>query len=840
MLSATNNRREPLHVLRNGGDLKYYNFILPFKGNRGEFGGGSMTESNSSSTVLQDVRAYVDVWSSDKRANCSKPFIQQLLQMGAQVSQRFNKQVTHVIFHNGHPATWRKAKTSKVKLVSVLWVGRCHEDGVLVDEELYPALNDESNPFLNRRHRCMLPKETPERTPKNDRRMKKKLDEMMKAIAPKQSIVRDDSPFFTDEDGRVVYSPSYKRSEYMAERLKQMKEENENISPTASQTSSLEAKPSLGNSPTVFNFIYENTDEDSSATISELCPSHAKKKNVEESDAPEHNKLDELLCKDFDKPWLSPCRDVSTQLSISPLKCPDFTINEEERQTPEKQRLTNVLSEKYESGRAAQIPFGKVSNDDGEDPSEIKLTLQMKPCSSLDKTLELPNSMSEKGRPNINWAESLTDTKRTTGNCPNAVSSPPPMLEDKIQPRGRLSAVQRSFSSPCSSSIVTSSSTDGKDNVFDDYFASANHHKKPDRPLSSVPFDLSALAIPSEFKCVPGKRKLRSESAKSFKKIKPGNEDCGSGLQCVANICPQKEDEGLPAFVRSNRTRSLNADNRKQSTLPNVGASNGESEHEKTSHPAILMEKTTTFYMEMNPVVCPLPQPFQSKGRKSTKADSTEMPAEGQKMSNKCTHSIFQKMGKEKLVRTLVMTSMPSEKQNTVVQVVKALGGFSIADQVCESTTHVVSGEHRRTLNILLGIARGCWILSFEWILWCLEQRQWIPEEPYELSEQFPAAQICRLQRHLSSGNHHHHQQDLFQDMPPMFVSQNSQPPAPILMELIQLCGGTVCKTVRQAGICIGKYNGRRPLGNRILSEQWVLDSITSLKQLSYDDYDLA
>lgn len=55
-------------------------------------------------------------------------------------------------------------------------------------------------------------------------------------------------------------------------------------------------------------------------------------------------------------------------------------------------------------------------------------------------------------------------------------------------------------------------------------------------------------------------------------------------------------------------------------------------------------------------------------------------------------------------------------KQHIVDQVVKTLGGFSIADRVCESTTHVVSGSHRRTLNILLGIARGCWILSFEWV----------------------------------------------------------------------------------------------------------------------------
>lgn len=55
-------------------------------------------------------------------------------------------------------------------------------------------------------------------------------------------------------------------------------------------------------------------------------------------------------------------------------------------------------------------------------------------------------------------------------------------------------------------------------------------------------------------------------------------------------------------------------------------------------------------------------------------------------------------------------------KQSTVVQVIKTLGGFSVVDRVCASTTHVVSGSHRRTLNILLGIARGCWILSFEWV----------------------------------------------------------------------------------------------------------------------------
>ncbi|XP_011240361.1 microcephalin isoform X7 [Mus musculus] len=90
--------------------------------------------------------------------------------------------------------------------------------------------------------------------------------------------------------------------------------------------------------------------------------------------------------------------------------------------------------------------------------------------------------------------------------------------------------------------------------------------------------------------------------------------------------------------------------------------------------------------------------------------------------------------------RTLVMTSMPSEKQTLIIQVVSTLKGFSFAPEVCETTTHVLVGKSARTLNVLMGIARGCWILSYEWVLLSLELGHWISEEPFELSETFPAA----------------------------------------------------------------------------------------------------
>ncbi|KFV91441.1 Microcephalin, partial [Eurypyga helias] len=96
----------------------------------------------------------------------------------------------------------------------------------------------------------------------------------------------------------------------------------------------------------------------------------------------------------------------------------------------------------------------------------------------------------------------------------------------------------------------------------------------------------------------------------------------------------------------------------------------------------------------------------------------------------------------QKTTRTLVMTSMSPEKQNIVIEVVNKLGDFLFSDDVCETTSHVVTGSPRRTLNVMLGIARGCWIVSYEWVLWSLELGHWISEEPYELSSSFPAAPV--------------------------------------------------------------------------------------------------
>ena len=44
------------------------------------------------------------------------------------------------------------------------------------------------------------------------------------------------------------------------------------------------------------------------------------------------------------------------------------------------------------------------------------------------------------------------------------------------------------------------------------------------------------------------------------------------------------------------------------------------------------------------------------------------------------------------------------------------MGSFHLIDEVDDSTTHVICGEKRRTLNVLYAIARGCWLVSQEWV----------------------------------------------------------------------------------------------------------------------------
>ncbi|XP_050982686.1 microcephalin isoform X2 [Labeo rohita] len=785
-----------------------------------------MTGKTTSTAFLKDVVAYVDVWSASRTEDYSDPFIQQLMDMGAEVSKTLNKQVTHVVFKHGRPSTWKKAQKMGVRIVSVHWVARCKESNERVNEDLFPAQNEDSKlHHLNKRtHRCMQPRDIPVKTPENDRRMKRKLDKMMEGLISSSPIVSDASPFVIDEENGVVYSPSLKRSDSMARRLREMRAQREHLSPTASQM--LESgsgcdspsRPSLGASPNLsflqhleeepldcFTTSHYHSSEKTDEQGKHNCHKKSRRSLVNNTGEKKQSTLESYINK--------PCSERK-QRSHLKLQTENSGISVKLSSSPERPRSSlpeSLTKTKHKNNKTIQQSKELQTNS---------TRLYSKKPSSLDRC----------------FTEIESDGSVT----------PKPVHKFQCQTSAALHSVDSVGDLP-SRDLV-----DGE--MFEDYFSPANNALKrrvvlfgsTSEKLHMPAFDLEDSKKRKGKRLCGKKRKHEKINIKDLVDLSDlAPEMHESRPECLSvKMCelPRFEEIKLETSAKKQRTQTRLSsavlfEGKKRKTSTELSPAN-----EKTSMATSpVSSSAVNVKLQIQNCLETDPDPkngiekkqmglkIVGKENKSTTDGSIERSPE---MSSKPINMKKDKYMKKN--RSLVMTSMPTEKQEIVFQLVRNLGGFTVVDNVCESTTHVVSGSPRRTLNILLGIARGCWILSFEWILWCLEHRQWVPEEPYELSDHFPAAPICRLQQHLSAGEH---QQDLFQHQRPMFVSSHSQPPCSSLVELIQLCGGTVCRSVRQAGIFIGEYNGKKPEGSCSLSEQWILDCVTHLTLLPYENY---
>ncbi|XP_053476486.1 microcephalin [Ictalurus furcatus] len=757
-----------------------------------------MTSEKVPAPVLKDVVAYVDVWSASKTENYSDPFIQQLRDMGAQVCKTLNKQVTHVVFKHGHQATWNKAKKMGVKIVSVHWVARCKENCEHADEHLYPAYNEESqlSHLKKKTHRCMQPRDIPLSTPK---RLKRKLDKMMEELARSSPVDPDTSPFIIDEENGIVYSPSSKRADTMAQRLREMRAQRENLSPTASQMQGSpmddSTRPSFGGTPTDLNLLLLEEEEEASD-----CLSHTGEKDLHE----QHKKFPTKKTSNRHVEKTPPDLDAGVRFSSSGVKLPVKVPQNKKRSRScsevTKQSSLDCYVNAVSSKNPASLMLSEPKAGATEKPRQSLGNREKSQISSSVSSMETGVSQIPQSRKEIKTYSDLGDRDGTRSPKFAYSSKSKDLKIKKVFDKKKQADVPGSGDR--FDARNNNDNDDNDDSVFEDYFTSVND--------------------------APKRKVLVVHSASDAERL------------------PSFDLEPLNRTRRKNRLQENCSRNTKSNTLNNGGIPEESGPAEEEEFPARMgaslpVPKESVFEK-------PEQEPAAKKQRRRTKqnsftlSESTHSKSTSDGLTDRCTE-LCSDMNTKRIVkmdkymkknRTLVMTSMPTEKQQTVIQVVNSLGGFTVVDTVCESTTHVVSGSPRRTLNILLGIARGCWILSFEWILWCLEHRQWVPEEPYELSDQFPAAPICRLQQHLSAGEH---QQDLFRDQPLMFVSSLSQPPCHSLTELVQLCGGAVCRSIRQAGICIGEYKGKKPEETKCLSEQWILDCVTHHVLLPYDHY---
>lgn len=79
--------------------------------------------------------------------------------------------------------------------------------------------------------------------------------------------------------------------------------------------------------------------------------------------------------------------------------------------------------------------------------------------------------------------------------------------------------------------------------------------------------------------------------------------------------------------------------------------------------------------------------------------------------------------------------------KSLIKSIIKSLGMAEIELNVSKRTTHVVS-TGVRTVNLLRGIIRGCWLVTLEWVLKSLENNGWLDPEEFEMKHFSKAVQV--------------------------------------------------------------------------------------------------
>ncbi|XP_011710143.1 microcephalin isoform X2 [Macaca nemestrina] len=742
--------------------------------------------------ILKDVVAYVEVWSSNGTENYSKTFTTQLVDMGAKVSKTFNKQVTHVIFKDGYQSTWDKARKRGVKLVSVLWVEKCRTAGAHIDESLFPAANTNEHlpSLIKKKRKCMQPKDFNFKTPENDKRFQKKFEKMAKELQRQKTSLDDDVPILLFEsNGSLTYSPTIKinssHHSAMEKRLQEMKERRENLSPTSSQ------------------MIQQSHDNPSNSLCeAPLNISHDTLCSDESIAGGLHSSFDDLCgnseCGNQERKLGGSINDTKSDMCISSLVLktnnthlsPSFAHLD--KSSPQK-FLSNLSKEEINLQRNI---VGKIVTPDQ------KQAAGMSQETFEEKYRLSPTLSSTKGHLLIHSRPRSSSVKRKRVSY--GFHSPPKekckrkrSIRRSIMPRLQLCRSEGSLQ--CMAGPALEALGCGESS-YDDYFSPDNLKERnsenlpPESQLPSNPAQFSCRSLSkkertsifemSDFSCV-GKKPRTVDITSFTAKTICSPQKTASGEGCATFSCvtseessapeetlrycrqagpQQKEDawpegngfsytiedpalpkghdgdltpfEGILEEVKEAVGLKSTQDKGTTSKISNSSEGEAPSEHEPRSVVDCNVERSAEEKEN-------LPGGYSgSVKNRPTRRDVLDGSCDSFKDLIK-PHEELKKSGKgKKPTRTLVMTSMPSEKQNVVIQVVDKLKGFSIAPDVCETTTHVLSGKPLRTLNVLLGIARGCWVLSYDWVLWSLESGHWISEEPFELSNHFPAAPI--------------------------------------------------------------------------------------------------
>ncbi|CAN0182539.1 unnamed protein product [Lampetra fluviatilis] len=650
-----------------------------------------------------DVVAYVDVWSSSHRDNYTWAFSKQLLMMGATVSRRFTKNVTHVIFKDGLESTWSKAMRTGVKLVSVLWVDNCLKSQKYLDEALYPVRCDpRTTPdYCNKKRRwrrplCVYDLEDED---SRDKRLQKKLQKLTQQLDnQKTATVGPDCLILAfDDEGQPVFSPMVTRSpvldrvKSMADRLQEMKARHENISLTGTLVCiSGEHQTSTGNC--------KNSSELSSFDLADVLPVPLCTDTETQSSSTNIGSLTDTVSK-------------TSSNSLDKYTCGGRNSSDDILVTGEV-RMETATSERHKATRL-------IGENVAAHEEDIMVESDLAPivnCNSAGGTgFHSEQSAATSAVFETSRKRPHADYTRTPGSA-------------RSRKKQKLQQV------PESPSCIS---------PFDDYFLPENVQELAPRNQDVIKRVSALFGTPKT-------------NTNSRRESQDGSKITGSSIVSLdgptrtsSNPQQQRIDEEPQMKPQTKTTRGpeiVGETTATHSITNNKGVKKFRLYSVKQE--GYLAEVTYTTHV----VRRESPRPPVEQEKKDTDTDSTRLFTSWEDLRDFPGQQLPQNddfLGKPEQVAPLFVSRVSDlscrgcvhRQRSRVHRVVRKLGGFELGEDVQESTTHVVLGSPRRTLNALLGIARGCWLLSLAWVLESAECGHWLEEEPYEMTDTFPAAQ---------------------------------------------------------------------------------------------------
>ncbi|XP_023176535.2 microcephalin isoform X2 [Drosophila hydei] len=837
------------------------------------------------SEILKDVIVYVEVRTgNDNRSEGVKNIISKL---GAQTNDRLLRNTTHVVFKDGLLSTYKRAQSWNIPIVSILWIEACKVQRRLCDPKQFPISNIHMYEFPElygklSRVRCMQP----------DSELKKRKrpgtptsSKDRNNLTPK-SVTKPISP----TNPQTPITRFFKT-------LSQTKQQQEDVGAESPATNLLNRINSGCFTPfKVQNQMDTQTPTDKEnkivannkdATQKELFPCQEKSvgrikrrsasvtvDSTQERSRPLREIRRSSLAFDSTTPVVAETLSTVPRLTRrrSQLK------STEKANTEEKESDTSSASASSSASAAAAVSVSVVVAKTVVEPrAKRRCSLQL----SDTKTNLQEKTRNQRRRSASHNSSFKSDTPTAAKNPPTfeAITEEPQSIAESTPPANKTNYVQETMEISSSRATIIGRATERRTVYTVEQMQISDFNNENLNPRLSdinlkspmnvttqtsldsidehtpVPVFNSTRLPRSETRSSSNRRRtlfnvdmdhinerINSINSKSQRRSLALANQAELGESCLLTPPPPPltaQPLQAVAFNAGATPKELKSTEPKMRRLftPNESIPISSSSSSSKSRPSTNSSNASTHTVKRRQTASAL-KPTISEGPNYVTCDSTESK-EGfvtpfDSDTSESHGDCLKPTPKHRVIHTLVHTNMHKEQVQIIHKAIRKLRGMRLDPTVTKRTTHLVSLEPRRTLNLLRGLMRGVWIVNFKWILESVRVGKWVSEEHYELNSFSRAVEICRTERQAFGVSY---RCELFRFMETFYVSSLCRPITfNNIKELLLLGGAKLTENRYKAKFIVG--DKRRAEDDRVyLSPLWVLDSITAMQVQKFGKY---